>query len=231
MEANQNTICRGPLPRQPNPNGAADCSNEGPTGQEGPRPDAPEGGAHRASPSHPPAGDYAAPRALADDQELIWDEDDLALDNYRALARRLAAAGDLYRRPAYAGGLLLASPLPNIEPLGLLQVRVYDEVARPEELDGPWPAGEGLLTVIRLERCGQPVIPGPDEDLLDLDPDPDRPLVGRRVLLERRPCGPAGDPASEWSLCECSLQDDMHRWELYMRRVRRRQEEDGSGKN
>src|SRR5262245_4065055 len=72
-------------------------------------------------------------------------------------------------------------------PFALLQVRIFDEVARPEELDGPWPAGEGLLTVIRLERCGQPVIPGPDEDLLDLDSDPDRPLVGRRVLLERKP--------------------------------------------
>jgi hypothetical protein len=116
-------------------------------------------------------------------------------------------------------------------PFGLLQVRVYDEVSRPEELDGPWPAGEGLLTVIRLERCGQPVIPGPDEDLLDLDPDPDRPLVGRRVLLERKPCNYAGETINVWSLCECSMQDDMHRWDLYMRRVRRRQEEDGRRKN
>jgi hypothetical protein len=56
------------------------------------------------------------PRAISDARELVWDEDDLALDNYRALARRLAAAGDIYRRPAYAGGLLLAPERPNIEP-------------------------------------------------------------------------------------------------------------------
>jgi hypothetical protein len=55
---------------------------------------------------------------------LIWDEDDLPVNNYVALGRRLAAAGDLYRRPAYGGGLLLASPQPNIEPV------IIDEGAR-----------------------------------------------------------------------------------------------------
>jgi hypothetical protein len=50
---------------------------------------------------------------------LLWDADDLPVNNYVALGRRLAAAGDLFRRPAYGGGLLLASPLPNIEPLAI----------------------------------------------------------------------------------------------------------------
>jgi hypothetical protein len=116
-------------------------------------------------------------------------------------------------------------------PFGLLKVRVYDEVSRPEELDGPLPAGQGSLLIIRLEECGLPVIPGPDEDLLDLDPDPDRPLVGRRVLLERRLSNHAGEPLDEWSLCNCCLQDPVYSFELYQRRVRRRQEEDGRRKN
>jgi hypothetical protein len=47
---------------------------------------------------------------------MIWDEDDLAVKNYLELGRRLAGAGDLFRRPGYASGLLLASDQPNIEP-------------------------------------------------------------------------------------------------------------------
>jgi hypothetical protein len=38
---------------------------------------------------------------------LLWDEDDQAAANYRNLGRRLAQFDDLYRRPAYASGLLL----------------------------------------------------------------------------------------------------------------------------
>src|SRR5262249_38147092 len=46
-----------------------------------------------------------------------WDEDDLAINNYRGLGERLPAAGDLYRRPGYASGLLLASPQAHIQPV------------------------------------------------------------------------------------------------------------------
>ena len=38
---------------------------------------------------------------------LIWDEDEQAADNYKALGDRLAKSNDLFRRPGYASGLLL----------------------------------------------------------------------------------------------------------------------------
>src|SRR6516164_157238 len=115
MEEHQHAIRLGPLHRHTNPNGAADHTNEGPAGEADPA-RASGGGAGLASPAPGAASDYPTPRAISDGRELVWDEDDLALDNYRALGRRLAAAGDLYRRPAYAGGLLLAPQRPNVEP-------------------------------------------------------------------------------------------------------------------
>ncbi len=47
------------------------------------------------------------PRSLLDAQEFIWNKDELPITNYVDLGRQLAAAGDLYRRPGHAGGLLL----------------------------------------------------------------------------------------------------------------------------
>src|SRR5271157_2315114 len=38
---------------------------------------------------------------------LIWDEDEQAADNNKALGDRLAKSNDLFRRPGYASGLLL----------------------------------------------------------------------------------------------------------------------------
>ena len=38
---------------------------------------------------------------------LIWDEDEQAADNYKALGDRLAKSNNLFRRPGYASGLLL----------------------------------------------------------------------------------------------------------------------------
>jgi len=61
--------------------------------------------------------DYPAPQSIVNKKEYIWDEDDLAINNYRGLGERLAAAGDLYRRPAYAGGLLRALARPDVEPV------------------------------------------------------------------------------------------------------------------
>ena len=61
--------------------------------------------------------DYPTPTALADQVEVVWNEDDHPIDNYVRLGQHLAAIGDLYRRPGYANGLLLASQQPNIEPV------------------------------------------------------------------------------------------------------------------
>jgi hypothetical protein len=46
--------------------------------------------------------------------EVEWDEDDDPVTNYAALGAALAAAGDLYRRPAYGGGLLLYMNPPKV---------------------------------------------------------------------------------------------------------------------
>jgi hypothetical protein len=61
--------------------------------------------------------DYGTPLAVHDEEELIWNEGGLLGHNYAALGRRLAAAGDLYRRPGYADGLLLVSTQPRIGPI------------------------------------------------------------------------------------------------------------------
>ncbi|HEY7427514.1 MAG TPA: hypothetical protein VH682_24985 [Gemmataceae bacterium] len=64
------------------------------------------------------SSDYPTPHSILDTEELVWDEDAQPIDNYRALGQRLAAAGDIYRRPEYASGLLLAAAgCPNIAPV------------------------------------------------------------------------------------------------------------------
>ena len=50
------------------------------------------------------------PVAPVADNDLVWDEGCCAADNYRALGERLAESGDLFRRSAYDGGLLLVLP-------------------------------------------------------------------------------------------------------------------------
>jgi len=62
------------------------------------------------------SSDFPAPNSINDQREFLWDDDDHLVSNFQALGERLAAAGDLYRRPGYAAGLLLASDQPNIEP-------------------------------------------------------------------------------------------------------------------
>ena len=56
-------------------------------------------------------GDFPAPAILLEKGTLplVWDEDGSMVDNYRKLATRLAAIGDIFRRPAYGDGLLLGS--------------------------------------------------------------------------------------------------------------------------
>jgi hypothetical protein len=65
----------------------------------------------------PETSDYPPPRAIHDEALFYWNEDDLTVNNYATLGKRLAAAGDLYRRPGYASGLLLAPKQPNLEPI------------------------------------------------------------------------------------------------------------------
>jgi hypothetical protein len=60
--------------------------------------------------------DYPTPNALVDRTEHIWDDDKSAADNHQNLGLRLAAVGDLYRRPAYAAGLMMAPPETSINP-------------------------------------------------------------------------------------------------------------------
>ncbi len=55
------------------------------------------------------ARDFATPRALTQPEEFRWDRAVAAVENFQALGRELAAAGnDLFRRPGYGDGLLLA---------------------------------------------------------------------------------------------------------------------------
>jgi hypothetical protein len=63
-----------------------------------------------------PTSDFPPPRAIANPELFLWDNDALQVDNYANLGSRLNHGGDLYRNPAYAGGLLLASPSANIQP-------------------------------------------------------------------------------------------------------------------
>jgi len=67
--------------------------------------------------SVPTGSDYPTPEALLKKKVFVWDDGNSPVDNYRALGKRLACSGDLYRRSAYASGLLLASEFPDIEPL------------------------------------------------------------------------------------------------------------------
>lgn len=64
-----------------------------------------------------PISDYQRPLALCNKKELLWDEDAPPIENYMKLGQNLAAAGDLYRQPGYASGLLMGSSQPNIEPV------------------------------------------------------------------------------------------------------------------
>src|SRR5208337_2882963 len=56
-------------------------------------------------------------KVLDEQNEFIWDEDTLPQSNYLAMGQRLAAAGDIFRLPGYAGGLLLGPDEPIVEPV------------------------------------------------------------------------------------------------------------------
>jgi hypothetical protein len=75
-----------------------------------------------------PSSDYPTPHSVLETKVLEWDVDAQPIENYRALGRRLAAAGDLYRRPGYACGLLLAADRPNIEPVVVDNARLLSAI-------------------------------------------------------------------------------------------------------
>ena len=76
-------------------------------------------GLAKRQPAAPPVKDVIALQVRPSEEEshpneteeghplLIWDEDEQAADNYKALGDRLAKSNDLFRRPGYASGLLL----------------------------------------------------------------------------------------------------------------------------
>jgi len=101
-----------------------------------------------ASRSRQPTSDYPLPPALTDDDALIWDDDAPAVENYATLGQRLAATDDLYRNPDYGGGLLLASPNPNVPPTEItngprLAAVVVDRV-RVRRIKGGKPNGSQI---------------------------------------------------------------------------------------
>lgn len=65
----------------------------------------------------PVTGDYPLPTAITDQRPFLWNADRPAAAVYPRFASRLQQAGDLYRMPAYASGLLVASPCSNIPPI------------------------------------------------------------------------------------------------------------------
>lgn len=69
-----------------------------------------------------PVSEFPRPPALESTTEFVWKEEDAFAENAKALGRRLAAS-DLYRAPAYAGGLILGSPYPNVPPLEIKDAR------------------------------------------------------------------------------------------------------------
>ena len=107
--------------------------------------------------------DYPMPLALRNPGDImIWEEGDVVTGNYGEMGRRLADAGDIYRRPAYADGLLLASDVPNIEPevittgkrlAGIIADRVPVRVLKNGKLQGGMPSSAHLNTMLESEDC------------------------------------------------------------------------------
>ena len=81
-----------------------------------------------------PHSDFPVPRVLQGSiREFCWDENAPLMDNCQGLGRELAAAGDLYRAPGYADGLIFGSPNALITPAlireaGQLAPIIFDRV-------------------------------------------------------------------------------------------------------
>jgi hypothetical protein len=56
-----------------------------------------------------PRADYPQPHMISNNDIFIWSENQPAVDNDVPLGKCLAAVGDVFRRPQYAGGLILAT--------------------------------------------------------------------------------------------------------------------------
>ena len=58
--------------------------------------------------------DFPAAPSLTNIDGYTWDENKPPVENYAGIGESLAQAGDLFRSPTYAGGLILASQHPNV---------------------------------------------------------------------------------------------------------------------
>jgi len=151
-----NGSTRPPLVPLPPPGGASSALGaDGPPTEPRDAPDeAPEMGPSFVAP------DYPMPRALQHPEALDWHEDAPLAENYAALGRALAAAGDLYRNPAYASGLLLAPPDPHVPPTpiadarrlaAILADRVPVRVLKDGKVKGMAVPGRHLRTMLASE--------------------------------------------------------------------------------
>src|ERR1022692_3151833 len=60
--------------------------------------------------------EFPCPPALKDNSVFLYNEAWPAAKKFALLGKQLAQVGDLYRRPEYANGLLLAASSPNVPP-------------------------------------------------------------------------------------------------------------------
>ncbi len=71
----------------------------------------------RFAPSSAPPPDFPPARAVWNRKTIDWYEEAPLVENAVGLGKCLAEAGDLYRDPAHANGLILGSGFPNIPPI------------------------------------------------------------------------------------------------------------------
>lgn len=106
------------------------------------------------------SAELPAPQVLSETKVFLWDDDAAPVANYVMLGQRLAAFGDLFRRPEHGNGLILASPCEQIPPKPIvrgaqlapaiadrLRIRVFKK-GKPA---GSMPSGTHLNTMLAAE--------------------------------------------------------------------------------
>ena len=90
--------------------------------------------------------------------ELIWDESDAAATNYSELGKRLAACGDLFRRPTNLGGGLIivkdgesVAITKGVELSAAVVDRVQVQVIRDDKMKGSLIPAAHLNTMLLAE--------------------------------------------------------------------------------
>jgi hypothetical protein len=109
---------------------------------------------------HPDVHDYPLPDVLVNRRDLDWIDEDERDVSIAALGHALAETGDLYRNPAYAGGLVLASPssrvpVVSITDAGTLAAIISDRhrvrVMKKGKIQGQEIPAKLLKTMLRSE--------------------------------------------------------------------------------